>query len=191
MKDIIIFASGAGTNAEAIIEYFQEKQTARVSHVFSNVNTAKVLQRAKNHGIKALHFDKTSFFRTNEVLHVLVDAQPDLIVLAGFLWLFPQKILQAFPNKIINIHPSLLPKYGGKGMYGMNVHEEVIKNKESESGITIHYVNEQYDQGAIIRQEKVSLDTNDTASTLAKKIQTLEHVHFPRTVEEVLYKTEV
>ncbi|TPN87753.1 phosphoribosylglycinamide formyltransferase [Aquimarina algicola] len=186
MKRIIIFASGSGTNAENIITHFQKQKTAEVTHVFSNNLRAKVLKRAHNLGVRALHFDRESFYDTNDVLNVLKDAQPDLIVLAGFLWKFPEKIISVFPEKVINIHPALLPKYGGKGMYGHHVHEAVVRNKEKESGITIHYVNENYDEGAIIFQEKTPITQNDAPEDVAKAIHQLEYKYFPIVIEKVL-----
>ncbi|WP_103069171.1 phosphoribosylglycinamide formyltransferase [Aquimarina sediminis] len=187
MKRIIIFASGSGTNAENIIKYFQGQKNAEVTHVFSNNLRAKVLKRAHALKVKALHFDKESFYDTNEVLNVLKDAKPDMIVLAGFLWIFPKKIIEIFPNKVINVHPALLPKYGGKGMYGHHVHEAVVKNKEKESGITIHYVNEHYDEGAIIFQAKTPISEKDSAEDVAQAIHQLEYKHFPLVIEELLF----
>ena len=157
MKRIIIFASGSGSNAENIIKYFKANNLAEVTHVLSNNINAKVLDRANKHGVKALHFDRESFYKSNDILHIVKDAAPDLIVLAGFLWKFPENIINDFPNGIINIHPALLPNYGGKGMYGMNVHKAVVANNEEFSGITIHYVNENYDEGAVIFQAKTAL----------------------------------
>jgi len=186
MKRIIIFASGSGTNAENIIKYFHEQKIAEVTHVFSNKLRAKVLKRAHALKVQALHFDRESFYQTNEILNIIKDANPDLIVLAGFLWIFPKKIIDAFPKKVINIHPALLPKYGGKGMYGHHVHEAVVKNKEKESGITIHYVNEQYDEGAIIFQAKTKIKKEDTADDVAKAIHQLEYKHFPIVIEKLL-----
>ncbi len=190
MKRIIIFASGSGTNTENIIKYFKERKTAEVTHVFSNNRRAKVLRRAHDHKIKALHFDRDALYSTNDVLHILIDAKPDLIVLAGFLWIFPKKIIDAFPNKVINIHPALLPKYGGKGMYGHHVHEAVVRNKEKESGITIHYVNENYDEGAIIFQAKTAISENDSAEDVANAVHQLEYKHFPVVIEELLLSEE-
>ncbi len=188
MKRIIIFASGSGTNAENIITYFQSNKKAEVTHVFSNKSHAKVLKRALDHGIKALYFDRESLYDSNEVLHIVKDAEPNLIVLAGFLWKFPENIIVEYPNQIINIHPALLPNYGGKGMYGMNVHKAVVKNKESFSGITIHYVNENYDEGGVIFQAKTALLETDTPEDVATKIHILEQTHFPKIIEELLYK---
>ncbi|EZH75086.1 phosphoribosylglycinamide formyltransferase [Aquimarina atlantica] len=187
MKRIIIFASGSGTNAENIIKYFHERKIAEVTHVFSNNLRAKVLKRAHALKVKALHFDKESFYDTNEVLNILKDAKPDIIVLAGFLWIFPKKIIESFPDKVINVHPALLPKYGGKGMYGHHVHEAVVRNKEKESGITIHYVNEHYDEGAIIFQAKTSISEEDSAEDVAQAIHQLEYKHFPTVIEELLF----
>lgn len=187
MKRIIIFASGSGTNAENIIKYFHEQKIAEVTHVFSNNLRAKVLKRAHVLKVKALHFDKESFYDTNEVLNVMKDAKPDIIVLAGFLWIFPKKIIDAFPNKIINIHPALLPKYGGKGMYGNYVHEAVVRNKEKESGITIHYVNEHYDEGIIIFQAKTPVLEGDTAEDVANAIHQLEYEYFPVVIKKLLF----
>ncbi|SHI97239.1 phosphoribosylglycinamide formyltransferase [Aquimarina spongiae] len=190
MKRIIIFASGSGTNAENIIKYFQKLKTAEVTHVFSNNQRAKVLRRAHDLKVKALHFDRASFYDTNEVLNILKDAQPDLIVLAGFLWIFPKKIIDVFPDQVINIHPALLPKYGGKGMYGHHVHEAVVRNQEKESGITIHYVNEHYDEGAIIFQAKTAITEEDTPEDVANAIHQLEYKHFPVVIEKVLALNE-
>ena len=187
MKRIIIFASGSGTNAENIIKYFQGQENAEVTHVFSNNLRAKVLKRAHALKVKALHFDKESFYDTNEVLNVLKDAKPDMIVLAGFLWIFPKKIIEIFPNKVINVHPALLPKYGGKGMYGNHVHEAVVRNKEKESGITIHYVNEHYDEGAIIFQAKTPISEKDSPEDVAQAIHQLEYKHFPLVIEGLLF----
>lgn len=185
MKRIVIFASGSGTNAENIIHYFQTRAVAEVVHVFSNKAGARVLERAQNLGVTATVFDKTALLN-GTVLEQLHLAQPDLIVLAGFLWKFPKDILEHYPNKTINIHPALLPKYGGKGMYGMHVHKAVVANKESETGITIHYVNEFYDDGAIIFQAQCDVLPTDTAKDVAFKVHELEMLHFPRVIEKVL-----
>lgn len=185
MKRIVIFASGSGTNAENIIHYFQTRAVAEVVHIFSNKAGARVLERAQNLGVTATVFDKTALLN-GTVLEQLHLAQPDLIVLAGFLWKFPKDILEHYPNKTINIHPALLPKYGGKGMYGMHVHKAVVANKESETGITIHYVNEFYDDGAIIFQAQCDVLPTDTAKDVAFKVHELEMLHFPRVIEKVL-----
>ncbi|MDT0691301.1 phosphoribosylglycinamide formyltransferase [Salegentibacter sp. F188] len=185
-KKIVVFASGSGTNTENIIKYFQNSPELRVVAVFSNRKSAGVLKKAHDLNIKALYFDRESFYHSNELLYVLQDMDPDLIVLAGFLWIFPENILQRFPAKVVNIHPALLPKYGGKGMYGDKVHKAIIENKEKESGITIHYVNEKYDEGEIIFQKTVDVNQDDTPESLAKKIHELEHAHFPKVIEEIL-----
>ena len=183
---IVIFASGNGSNAENIIKYFQQKDTAEVVAVFSNNRRAKVLERAHNLGVKALHFDRQALYQTNEVQRLLIDMNPDLIVLAGFLWIFPTNILQHFPNKVINIHPALLPKYGGKGMYGMNVHKAIHEKKEVETGISIHYVNENYDEGKMIFQATTAINPEDSVEDIAHKIHELEQEHFPKVIENLL-----
>ncbi|HSI68789.1 MAG TPA: phosphoribosylglycinamide formyltransferase [Gillisia sp.] len=183
---IVIFASGTGTNAENIIKHFQDTGTAEVIAVFSNNKTAPVLKKAHNLGVKALHFDREAFYETNEMKNVLKDLNPDLIVLAGFLWLFPNKILRKFPNKVINLHPALLPKFGGKGMFGDAVHNAVINNKETETGITIHFVNDKYDEGKTIFQATIPVDVNMTPTQLAGRIHELEYKHFPRVIEDML-----
>lgn len=188
MKKIIVFASGSGSNAQQIATYFEEKKTAQVCLILSNNPQAGVLERAKSLGIPTIVFDRQAFYKSDIVLNVIKSQQPDLIVLAGFLWKFPENIINEFPDKIINIHPSLLPKYGGKGMYGDFVHQAVIDGKETESGISIHYVNENYDQGAIIFQAKVPVLSADTAQSLAQKIHQLEYRHFPEEIEKLILK---
>ncbi|WMI69128.1 phosphoribosylglycinamide formyltransferase [Mangrovimonas sp. YM274] len=186
MKRIVIFASGSGSNAENLIKYFSKTKTASVVQVLTNNPQATVLERCKKLEISALSFNRVAFYKTDDVLNILKASKPDLIVLAGFLWKFPENILQEFSNKVINIHPALLPKYGGKGMYGMHVHEAVVANKELKTGITIHYVNENYDEGAIIFQDSCFVDTLDNANDVAKKIHDLEMKHFPIVVEKLL-----
>ncbi len=186
IKRIVIFASGSGTNAENLIRFFHNRENASVSLVLTNNPHAKVLDRAKKLKVSALSFNKIAFTETDDVLNILQNSKPDLIVLAGFLWMFPKKILNMFPNKVINVHPALLPKYGGKGMYGMNVHEAIVANKETETGITIHYVNEHYDEGAIIFQSKCAVLKTDSAQDVADKIHGLEMEWFPKVVEELL-----
>lgn len=186
-KKIIIFASGNGSNAENIIKYFRNTQKAEVEAVFSNNRTAKVLKRAHDLNVKALHFDREALYQSQEVLNLLKDMQPDLIVLAGFLWIFPQNILETFPNKVINLHPALLPKYGGKGMYGMNVHRAIVEKKEIETGISIHYVNSRYDEGELIFQATTPVEPTDTAEDIAHKIHELEYKHFPQVIERLLF----
>ncbi|TDJ06418.1 MAG: phosphoribosylglycinamide formyltransferase [Deltaproteobacteria bacterium] len=187
MKRIIIFASGSGTNTQNIIEYFQQNKIAKVVLVLSNKEDAKVLERANTLNIPFLSFTKADLCTSNKVLDVLKKEMPDLIVLAGFLLKFPENILQVYPNKVINIHPALLPKYGGKGMYGSFVHESVLANNEAETGITIHYVNENYDEGAIIFQKSVFLTEGDTPETVANKVHKLEYKYFPKIIERVLF----
>lgn len=185
-KRIVIFASGSGTNAENIIKYFQRTQFAEVVLVLSNNKDAIVLERAKNLDVSPISFTKEELFSEEGVLKILKESKADLIVLAGFLLKFPEIILKVFPNRVINVHPALLPKYGGKGMYGNFVHEAVLKNKETETGITIHYVNENYDEGAIISQKKISLSESDTGQTIAQKVHKLEYEWFPKIIEEIL-----
>ena len=185
MKKIVVFASGSGTNAENIIKYFASSETGTVVAVFTNNASAKVIERAKNNQIPTEVFSKEELFES-KVLHMLNAIEPDLIVLAGFLLKFPQNIIAAYPNKIINIHPALLPKYGGKGMYGMNVHRAIIENREKETGITIHYVNEQYDEGGVIFQKKVLLTGNETPEDVAGKIHELEQEFFPQVIARLL-----
>jgi phosphoribosylglycinamide formyltransferase-1 len=184
MKNIVLFASGNGSNAEEIIRYFKKNNQGTVVAIFSNKPDAKVLDRAKNHNIPSVVFNKAQL---NEgfVLEKLHQFQPDLIVLAGFLLKFPESILTEYP-KVINIHPALLPKYGGKGMYGMKVHQAVLDNKEKETGITIHYVNEHYDEGEFIFQKSVNIEDCKTAEEIAHKIHELEHQYFPTVISEVL-----
>ena len=183
---IAIFASGAGTNARKIIEYFENKGLRiKVSLIVCNVPGAGVLEIAKEKGIPSLIINKTDFTATG-YLESLQNADINFIVLAGFLWKVPEVLVRAYPKAIINIHPALLPNYGGKGMYGARVHEAVIAAGEKESGITIHWVNEHYDEGAIIFQAKCSIDASDTAESLANKIHALEHAHFAPTIEKLL-----
>ena len=186
MKKLIIFASGNGSNAERIITYFKENKLAEVSLILTNNPQAGVISRAKRLGVPCRIFDKKDLYESNYLLELLKEEQPDLIILAGFLWKFPTNLIENFPHKIVNIHPSLLPKYGGKGMYGMHVHHEVIKHGEKESGITIHYVNEHYDQGAIIYQERVAITPEDTPKSLAEKVHTLEYQAFPLIIKQLL-----
>ena len=186
MKRIVIFASGSGTNAENIIKYFQKNKLAKVTLVLSNKSAANVLVRAKKLSVPSKTFNKSELINSDRIATILINESPDLIVLAGFLLKFPKFILKDFPNKVINIHPALLPKYGGKGMYGMLVHESVVKNKESESGITIHYVNENYDEGTILFQKSFQLSENDTSESVAHKIHELEYEFLPKVIEEIL-----
>ncbi|MDK2979322.1 MAG: phosphoribosylglycinamide formyltransferase 1 [Bacteroidales bacterium] len=186
MNKIAIFASGAGTNAENLIHYFKENKKIEISYIFSNNKNAYVIQRAKNHNIKHYIFSRTEFYNTTNILQILQKNNIDFIILAGFLWLIPDYLIKNYPNRIINIHPALLPKYGGKGMYGMNVHKAVLENNEKETGITIHYVNNEYDKGDIISQAKCPVNKDDTAETIAKKVHTLEYKYFPKIVEKII-----
>jgi phosphoribosylglycinamide formyltransferase 1 len=186
MKRIAIFASGNGSNAQRIAEYFSENNEVEVALILSNRKDAYVLERARNLGIPAKTFDRKSFYETAEVLNWLVNAEINLVVLAGFLWLIPSNMIAAFPSAIVNIHPALLPKYGGKGMFGEAVHKAVIEAGEKESGITIHFVDEKYDHGNIIYQAKCNVENGVTPSSLAQKIHELEYEHFPRVIEQLL-----
>lgn len=190
MKRIVIFASGSGTNAENLIKFFHNREKAFVTLVLTNNPHAKVLDRCKTLGVSAISFNKIAFYNTSHVLDVLKTCHPDIIVLAGFLWKFPEFILDEFPYKVINVHPALLPKYGGKGMYGMHIHEAVVANKETETGITIHYVNEHYDEGAVIFQATCNVLSSDSAEDVAAKIHALEMEHFPKVVESLLFPNE-
>jgi phosphoribosylglycinamide formyltransferase-1 len=190
MKDkqqIAIFASGNGSNAQAIINHLEGHAQAEVVAIYSNNTSAYVLERAKNHNIPAFVFSKEEF-RSEGFLGNLVDRKYGLIVLAGFMWLVPAKLVAAYPQRIINIHPALLPKFGGKGMYGQHVHEAVIAANEKKSGITIHYVNEKYDEGDIILQESCEVKPDDTAESLAARIHQLEHKFYPAVVEQLCLK---
>ena len=181
---LAIFASGSGTNAEAIIKHFIGNSQVEISAIYSNNADAIVLTRAKKYNIPAIVFTKNEFVQPDFKLR-LIAANYDLLVLAGFMWLVPPAIVSAFNKKIINIHPALLPKYGGKGMYGHFVHQAIVDNNETESGITIHYVNEHYDEGDIIFQAKCNVSSSDTANSLAEKIHVLEHQHYPAVIQKI------
>ncbi len=183
---IAIFASGAGSNAEKIIEHFTGHPRIKVALVVCNKPGAGVLNIAAQHQVPVLLIEKEPFFRGDAYVAALKQREIGFIVLAGFLWKIPLALIQAYPNHIINIHPALLPKYGGKGMYGMHVHEAVIAAGEKEGGITIHYVNEHFDEGAPIFQATCTIEPADTPESLAQKVHVLEHRHFPRVVEEVV-----
>lgn len=186
MKHIAIFASGSGSNAEEIVKFFNSNNAASVSLILSNKADAYVLERAKKYDIPTITFNRNQLKDPDQVLAQLKDYDIDFIVLAGFLWLMPVEIIKAYPNKIVNIHPALLPKYGGKGMYGMKVHEAVVENKEMESGITIHFVNEKYDEGKIILQAKCSIESSDTPEMVAQKVHALEYEHYPKVIASLL-----
>ena len=186
MKRIAIFASGSGSNAQKIIEHFDESKEVEISLLLTNNEKAFVLERASELGIPAYVFDRAMFYESDQVHDILRDIGIDFIVLAGFLWLVPQNILRTWSNRIVNIHPALLPKYGGKGMYGARVHQAVIEAGEKESGISIHYVNEKYDEGKIIFQESFKILLDDTADSIAERIHVLEHKHFPVVIEKLI-----
>jgi len=184
MKRIVILASGSGTNAENIINYFKNNDDISVVQVLSNKENATVLKRASRLGVANAHIQ----FNNSSELLKLLKSNADYVVLAGFLKKIPSSIIKAFPNKIINIHPALLPKYGGKGMYGMHVHNAVVSNREKESGITIHYVNENYDEGTIIFQKKIAVLPIDSPEDVAEKIHVLEYEYFPKVIENIIEK---
>ena len=186
---LAIFASGAGSNAQKIIDHFRQSAHIKVSLIVCNKPGAGVLNIAAEENIPTLLIDKEKFFRDNAYTDELKERKVDFIILAGFLWKIPAALIKAYPGKIVNIHPALLPKYGGKGMYGHHVHEAVIKAKEKESGITIHYVDEHYDHGDSIFQAKCAVFENDTAESLAQRIHFLEHEHYPRVIEKILTKS--
>ncbi|MCO6174602.1 phosphoribosylglycinamide formyltransferase [Flavobacterium sp. NRK F10] len=185
MRRIVIFASGAGSNTEKIILHFKNSTFAKIFAVFSNKANAGVLEIARKNGIKSIVFDREEF-ENGGVTRQIEEIKPDLIVLAGFLWKFPADIIALYPDKIINIHPALLPKYGGKGMYGKYVHEAVLHNKEKETGITVHYVNEHYDEGEYIFQKVVNIEQCTSPEEIAQKVHELEHEHFPKIIEKLL-----
>ncbi|HMK24918.1 MAG TPA: phosphoribosylglycinamide formyltransferase [Chitinophagaceae bacterium] len=186
LTNIAIFASGAGSNAQKIIDHFKDHFSVRISLIVCNNPQAGVLRTAEKENIPALIIEKERFFRGDAYIKELTEKNIDLVVLAGFLWKIPGSLLKAFRNRIINIHPALLPKYGGKGMYGQAVHEAVIAAKEKESGITIHYADELYDHGKIIFQARCAVLENDTAESLAQRIHALEHEHYARIIEDLL-----
>ncbi|TAL61614.1 MAG: phosphoribosylglycinamide formyltransferase [Bacteroidetes bacterium] len=188
MRNIAIFASGSGTNAENIIQYFSNRNTAKVSLVLSNKRQALVLKRAEALKIRTVFFEHKEFYVTGKVLRYLALYKIDFIVLAGFLWLVPENIIEQYPERIINIHPALLPAYGGKGMYGDTVHKAVIGNRDKKSGITIHYVNKLYDKGDIVFQKQCKVDPADTPESLAVKVHALEYAHYPRIIEKLVVK---
>ncbi|MBN1925430.1 MAG: phosphoribosylglycinamide formyltransferase [Prolixibacteraceae bacterium] len=184
VKKIALFASGSGTNVQNIIEYFADNEIIDVDSVWCNNPKAYVLERAAKSKIDAFVFTREQFYQTNEVLHKLKERNVNLIVLAGFLWLIPVELIKNFT--IINIHPALLPKYGGKGMYGMKVHQAVVENKDKESGISVHYVNENYDEGKLIFQARCDVAPEDSPEAVAEKVHKLEYQHFPKVIETVL-----
>ena len=186
MKNIVIFASGAGTNAENIIRYFSNEKKAKVVLVLSNKPQAMVLERAAALGVDVFFFDRRQFYETEEVLFILQRKNTDLIVLAGFLWLVPARIIEAYKGRIVNIHPALLPGFGGKGMFGDRVHKAVLDSRCTESGITIHFVNEHYDSGDIIFQARCPVLPGDDADTLASRVHVLEYEHYPAVISSII-----
>jgi len=188
MNNIVLFASGSGSNVENIVNFFKNDPNINVSMILTNNPKAYVIQRAEKLGIPVRIFNRDDFYKNSAILDLLKEINPDLVVLAGFLWLIPAGLISAFPDRIINIHPALLPKYGGKGMYGSKVHEAVVENGEKESGITIHYVNEKYDEGNIIFQAKCNVLPSDSPDDVAEKVHQLEYEHFPKVIASLLSK---
>ena len=186
LKKIILFASGSGSNAEKICNYFEKKKNVSLELLVCNNPNAKVLKKTNKYFINSMIIDYESFYNSSAVLEKILNINPSLIVLAGFLWKIPEKLIKAFPEKIINIHPALLPKFGGKGMYGINIHNAVIEKKETKSGITIHYVNKNYDEGEVIFQKTIDIKKNETPEELSSRILKLEHNFFPRIINQVL-----
>ncbi len=186
VKKIALFASGSGTNAQNIIEYFSDNENIMVDSLWSNRADAYALKRAESLGVDTFVFNREQFYDTDEVVNRLKDRNIDLIVLAGFLWLIPKKLIREFT--IINVHPALLPKYGGKGMYGMHVHKAVVANGDRESGISVHYVNEKFDEGELIFQASCSVSPEDSPEIVAQKVHKLEYKHFPEVIEQVVAK---
>jgi phosphoribosylglycinamide formyltransferase 1 len=186
MPRLALFASGNGSNAQRIIEYFTGHPTITVNLVLCNKPGAYVLERAENLGVPAMVFTRDTFYETTVIRDTLKSAQIDFLILAGFLWLIPRSLLADYPGKIINIHPALLPRYGGKGMYGMKVHEAVIASGDSVSGITIHHVDENYDEGSIIFQAECVVSDRDTPEDLAAKVHALEYRYFPEMIEKIV-----
>ena len=184
-KNIVVFASGSGSNAVKIFEYFSDLNNVNIASLYCNNPNAKVLERFKSFNIDTVLFSKDDL-KSNTILNSLKNVNPDLIVLAGFLLKIPKDITNFFKNKIINIHPALLPLYGGKGMYGENIHKAVIKNKDKMSGLTIHYVNDKYDDGTIIFQKTIRIEPGETPLSLSKKILTEEHINYPVEIGKLL-----
>jgi phosphoribosylglycinamide formyltransferase 1 len=188
IKHLVIFASGAGSNAQQIINYFRNSALAKIVLIVCNKPGAGVISIAEKENIPLLLIEKERFFKDDGYLPQLEKIKADLIILAGFLWKIPQTLIDAYPRRIINIHPALLPKYGGKGMYGQYVHEAILNEGEVESGITIHYVDEHYDNGDIIFQTACPVLEDDTRETLAHRIHQLEHLHYPVVIEKIIKK---
>ena len=190
MKRIAIFASGSGSNAQRIMEHFKRNKEMEVALVLCNKPDAYVLQRADNFEVPTHVFTKDEMLHTNSIDNLLKNLEIDIIVLAGFMWLLPDRFIQNYPKRIVNIHPALLPKFGGEGMFGKKVHTAVLQSKEIETGITIHYVNEHFDEGEIIYQSKCPIEKTDNAEKLAYKVHQLEHIHYPKIIEDLLKKLD-
>lgn len=190
LKRIAIFASGSGSNAQRIMEHFKRNKEMEVALVLCNKPDAYVLQRADNFEVPTHVFTREELYHTNSIDNLMRNLEIDLIVLAGFMWLIPERIIQAYPKRIINIHPALLPKFGGEGMYGRKVHEAVLASGDAETGISIHYVNEKFDEGEIIYQSKCSIEKQDDVEKLAYKVHQLEHQHYPKIIEDLLKKLD-
>lgn len=186
LRKLVLFASGSGSNVERIAAHFAEDARVAISGVLCNNTKAGVIDRCRRLGLPLYCFNRPAFDPPEGLLALLAGLEPDLIVLAGFLWKIPDAMVEAYPERIVNIHPALLPKYGGKGMYGMNVHRAVVENKEPETGITIHFVNEAYDEGAVIFQARTAVTPELTPEDVASKVHELEYAHFPRVIEELL-----
>jgi len=184
-KKVIIFASGSGSNALKIFEHFNNNQNIIIDSIYCNNPRASVIKVFQKLSIKTVLFNKKELYES-AFLEAIISTNPDLIVLAGFLLKIPEKMVSAFENRIINIHPSLLPKYGGKGMYGLNIHKEVLLNKEKFSGLTIHYVNKEYDKGAVIFQKKIKINEEETPESLSSKVLKLEHENYSLIIEKIL-----
>lgn len=186
MNKLALFASGSGSNVENFYSYFKGNKNVEIAVVLCNNPSAYVIERCKKLNIPCEIFNREMFYKSTKVLDILEQYNVNFIVLAGFLWLIPENLIRAFSKKMVNIHPALLPKYGGKGMYGDNVHKAVVENKEHESGITVHYVNEHFDEGEIIFQAKCTVNENDTYKDVASKVHALEYEHFPKIVNTLL-----
>ncbi len=186
MSKVAIFASGSGSNAENIVKYFEDRLDRSNFHFLTNNSKAFVIARARNLNVSLTLFSRDDFYNTDKVINQLKNMGCELIVLAGFLWLVPSNIIKTFKGRIINIHPALLPKYGGKGMYGSKIHKAVVANKEKETGITIHYVDENYDEGKVIQQVKCEVLPGDTYEDVEKKVHNLEYAYYPKVIEEIL-----
>lgn len=185
---LAIFASGSGSNAENIINHFNGNDQVKVELILSNKSDAKVLERAQKLGVKSIIFDRDTFYNSDNIVDLLQNNEIDYIILAGFLWLVPVNILEKYSGRIVNVHPALLPRHGGKGMYGDNVHRAVIESGDRETGITIHLVNEHYDSGDIISQHRVEVTYGDDAQSVAEKVHALEYKHFPEQIERWIAK---